>query len=106
AVAIGRPARTLHIAIESAREEAGLTAIAVHNVELAYLVALVLVVEADVGDVPAIWREDGVVVRALAAGQRLNGSIGNRELKDLGVEGLMFVILVAVGREDQVLAVG
>src|SRR5258707_2796604 len=50
--------------------QAWLAAVAVHDVKACDLVALLLVVEAGVGDLFAVRRNDGVVVGAFAFGER------------------------------------
>jgi len=97
AAAIVCPARTLHVAIERAGQQTGICAVAVHHVQLADLVTLVLIIEADVGDVLAVGRNRRLIVRAFAIRQRFGRAVGHGEFINLGVLGLLLIARMAVG---------
>ena len=106
APAVGVPARALDVAIEITGEEPRAAAVALHQVEPGDLVTLVPVVEAGVGDPAAVRRDRHVAVGAVALGESADLAARRRHLVDLGVEGPIGGVGVAVGGEDQALGVG
>ena len=67
---VSRPHRPVDGTIEICRDDALSGAVEVHDVELVILVGAAVVVIADIGDEPAVGRNRGREVRALAIGQR------------------------------------
>ena len=97
----GVPARLLDVAVERLGERSRAAAVAVHEVEAGHLVTLAAIVEAGVGDQPAVRGDACVVVGATPVGQRPHRAAGRRHRVDLAVERVVLGIVVAVGREDQ-----
>src|SRR5260370_28502648 len=81
-------------------------AIAIHEVQLGGLMALVAVIVAGVGNELAIRRDSGRIIGAFAIGQRTKRAVSHAELVNFGV--LIFVIGfgMAIDGSDQVLAIG
>src|SRR5713226_4974667 len=84
----------------------GGAAVAVHQVELGGLVALVAVVESGVGDEFSAGRNAGSVVRAFAIGERAQSAVGDAEFIDFRVETFVVGFGVTVGGDEEEFAVG
>jgi hypothetical protein len=67
---VGSPLRVLDIAVEFVRKRMRARAVAIHEVQLGGLMALVAVIVAGVGDELAVGRDSGRIVGAFAIGQR------------------------------------
>src|SRR6266851_4170589 len=102
---VGRPFGRLDVAIEFVRDGARAAAVAVHEIELGGLVALVAVVESGVGDEFSVGRGAGGVIGAFAIGERAQSAVGNIEFVDFRVEVFVIGFGVAVGGDDQEFAV-
>src|SRR6266852_3185449 len=102
---VRRPFRRLDVAVEFVGDGMGGAAVAVHQIELGGLVALVAVVESGVGDEFTAGRNSGSVVRAFAIGERAQSAVGNAEFVDFGVENFMVGFGVTVGGDEQEFAV-
>src|SRR2546427_7236848 len=84
----------------------GTRAIAIHQVQLCGLVALVTIVVASVGDEFPIGRDDGRIVGALAIGERAKGAVSDAELVDFGIKIFVIGFGMTVDGDDEVFAVG
>ena len=74
--AVAGPLRIGGVAVERRRERMRVRAVAVHDIELGCLITQTFVVEAQVGDVLAVGRNDRVVVRPAPIGERSNRIVG------------------------------
>src|SRR5467141_87883 len=106
ATVVVSPLRVLDIAVEFVRERMRARAIAIHEVQLGGLMALVAVIVAGVGNELAIRRDGGRIIGAFASGQGTKRAVSHAELVNFGV--LIFVIGfgMAVDGSDQILAIG
>ncbi len=106
AAVIGSPLRVLDIAVEFIGERVRIGAVAIHEVQLGSLMALVAIIVSGVGDPFAVRRDFGRIVGTFAAGQRAKRAIGDAEFIDFGV--LIFVIgfRIAIDGSDQIFAIG
>src|SRR6266478_2546927 len=106
AAVVGRPLRILDIAVELVGKGMGIGAVAIHEVKLGGLMALVAVIVAGVGNELAIRRDGGRIIGAFASGQGTKRAVSHAELVNFGV--LIFVIGfgMAVDGSDQILAIG
>src|SRR3989442_10156282 len=106
AAVVRRPLRILDIAIEFVGEGARIAAVAIHEVKLGRLRALVAVIVGGVGNEFAVGGDGGRIVRAFAIGQRTKRAIGHAEFIDLVVKICVIGFGVAVDGDDQILAIG
>ena len=104
--AVARPMRRLGIAVESRSERVRVGAVAVHDVQLRRLIAQALVIESQIGDVPAVGRHHRVVIGPAPVGERVNGIVREVHAIDFAVQGLVVRIGAPVGRDQHALAVG
>jgi hypothetical protein len=84
----------------------GMGAVTIHDVQLRRLVAQVLVVEADIGDVLAIRGNRGALIGAATIGQRVQRVVREIDAIDFAVQGLEIRIGAPVLRDQDGLAVG
>src|SRR5215472_3735523 len=94
--AIRGPLRLLHVAIELWSRYLRMAAIPIHQIKMRRLMSLVAVVESNVSDRLAIGRNGWRTVWALARGQRLDRSIGKRELVHLAIQWIVLVFRMQV----------
>src|SRR6202022_2845956 len=76
AAAVGSPLRVLDIAVEFIGERMRIATVAIHEVELCGLMALVTIIVAGVGDEFSVGRDYGRIVGALATGQGAKRAVG------------------------------
>src|SRR5690242_3600277 len=105
AAVVWSPLGVLDIAIEFVRERVCIAAIAIHEVELGGLMALVAVIVAGVGDEFSVGRHGGRIVRPFAIRERAKRAIGHAELIDFIVEIFVIGFGMAVDGDDQILAI-
>ena len=105
AAVVGSPLRVLDIAVEFVRKGVRIGAIAIHEVKLGGLMALVTIIVAGVGDKFSVGRDRGRVVGAFAIGQRTKGAVGDAELVDFGVEIFVVGFRMAIDGNDQIFAI-
>ena len=79
-------------------------AVAVHDIELGCLIAQSFVVEAQVGDVLAVGRNDGMMVRPAPIGERSNRIVGQIDTVDFGVERFVIGVGAPIRRDQHALA--
>src|SRR5262249_61459971 len=97
AAAVLEPGRGVNVSIELLGELPDATAVSIHDVEEIGLVALLLVVEANVGDVLAVGRDRRLRVGSRPLGQRLDLPVGKRQLVNLAIDRLLLGLGFAVG---------
>ena len=100
------PKGTLDVAIEISTDEPRISSVAIHHVETSDLIALVTIVETEVGDATAVGRDDRCVVGSPPVRQGGEIAAGDVQGVDLAVVGLVLPVRPAIGREDQSPAVG
>ena len=65
-----------------------------------------MVIEAGVGDQPAVTRDRQAAIGTPTIGQRLDLAVINADLVDLGIERIVFPVVVTIGGDKDVLAIG
>ena len=106
ALAVAGPGQAADAVVEAAGDDAAVPAVGVHDVEAGvFVAAMALVVEAEVGDLPAVRRNGGGDVGADAGGQLGERSVGDGGRIDLALLRVALPVLVAVGGEVDQLAV-
>src|SRR5208282_219020 len=106
AAIIGRPLGTLYVAIKLVGNGMRAGPVALHEVELGCLVALITVVIAGVGDPFSIGRNDRIVVWTFAIGQRAKRAIGDAEFVNLRVKTFVVGFRMAIGGDQKKLSIG
>src|SRR5208282_3073731 len=106
ALAVGGPAGTAGVAVEFGSDGVRVAAVAVGEIQVGGLVALVAVVEAGVGDELAVGGNVRGLIGTVAMSELREGAVGDAEFEDLGGERLVLVIRSAVHGNDERLSVG
>src|SRR5579859_1952967 len=106
AAAVRGPLRVANVAVELGGDVMGSAAVAVHQIETGNLVSLKLVVIAYIGDVLAVRRDYGRAIGASAIGQCFYRAIFQREAVDLRIGGVVLVVVVTIGGDQQKLGIG
>ncbi len=96
---VAAPRRASDRSVERAGEQALARAVGIHHVQLRVLIAEMLVVESDVGDVPPVRRHDRPCVRAVAVGERDRGAAVDADPVNLAVDRLTLPVFRQVGAE-------
>ena len=104
--AVGCPLRVLDVAVEFSGEGVRAGAIAVHQVKLGGLMALVPIIVAGVGDEFSVGRNGGCIIRSFAIGERAHRTVGDTEFVDFVIEVFVIGFRMAIDGNDQILAIG
>src|SRR6266850_6846339 len=105
AAAVGGPLWVQDVAVEFVGEGMGTGAIAVHEIELGSLVALIAIVVAGVSDEFSVGRNSRRIVRSLAVRERAQGTVGDTKFVDFIVEVFVIRLGMAIDGNDHVLAI-
>src|SRR5882672_10721300 len=105
AATVGGPLRVLDDTIKFVGQGVGAGAIAVHEIELDGLVALIAIVVAGVSDEFSVGRNGRRIVRSFAVRERAQGTVGDTKFVDFIVEVFVIRLGMAIDGNDQVLAI-
>ena len=106
AATVGGPLRILDVAVEFVVQGVRAGAIAVHEIELGGLVALIAIVVTGVSDEFSVGRNGRRIVRSFAVRERAQGTVGDTKFVDFIVAVFVIRLGVAIDGNDQVLAIG
>src|SRR5205085_4605480 len=100
------PGRRIDGAVERSGQGPAVLAVPVHHVEIAVLVAELLIVEAGIGDQLAVGRHYGLGVGPVAVGELGDRAAGHIERIDFAVDRIALPLRRAVAAEHDSAAVG
>ncbi len=106
AAIVGSPLWVLDIAVEFIGERMRIAAVAIHQIKLGRLVALIAIIVAGVSDEFSVGRDNWRIVGAFAIGKGTKGAVCDAEFVDFAVKVFVIGFGMAIDGNDQILGIG